>query len=236
MALLKLEDIILWEDDSLVVINKPAGISTLADRVADINIHDLAKKVYPGVQVCHRLDKDTSGALILAKDSESYKEISRQFESREIKKVYHAVVDGLHDFKDLKTSKSLYQTGRGKSRVSSRGKPSMTIFNTLTTYKYHTLIECLPVTGRTHQIRAHLRFVNAPIVGDLEYGGKSLFLSQLKKNYNLKKFTEELPLIKRMALHAFSIQFKAISGKILKIEAPYPKDFKVLIKNLEKYG
>jgi len=235
MAALKFETIVLWEDENLVAINKPAGISTLADRASEINILDLASRHYPEVHVCHRLDKDTSGVLILAKNQDSYKFMAQQFESRNIQKIYHAIVEGLHDFRDLQVMKSLYHTGRGKSRVSRMGKPSMTMVNTLNTFRFNTQVECIPVTGRTHQIRAHLQSIGAPIVGDQEYGGKDLYLSQLKKNYNLKKFTEELPLIKRMALHAFAIEFDLPEGKRIRIEAPYPKDFDVLLKNLEKY-
>jgi 23S rRNA pseudouridine955/2504/2580 synthase len=83
-----------------------------------------------------------------------------------------------------------------------------------------------------HQIRIHLSTLNASITGDEQYGGKPFFLSTLKRGFNLKKETEELPIIKRMALHAFSLTFKNLAGEEKTVEAPYPKDMRVLIKQL----
>jgi len=235
MAQIRFRNLIISEDENHIFLNKPAGISTLEDRFSPINILQMAKTEYPGCQICHRLDKETSGVLLVARNSDTYKFVSKLFEVRKVKKIYHAVVDGLHDFKNFRNDKSLQQTGRGKSRTSNIGKESTTIFTTLDTYRYHSLVECVPMTGRTHQIRAHLQSMDASILGDREYGGKDVFLSQLKKRFNLKKFTEELPLIKRMALHAFSIEFKGINGVNHKVTAQYPKDFAVLLKSLAKY-
>jgi 23S rRNA pseudouridine955/2504/2580 synthase len=97
----------------------------------------------------------------------------------------------------------------------------------------HTLVACTPVTGRMHQIRLHIAYLGAPITGDELYGGKPFFLSHVKKKFNLKKETEEEPLIKRMALHAFSLQFTDLSENTQCVEAGYPKDLAVLLKQLE---
>ena len=115
-----------------------------------------------------------------------------------------------------------------------QGKIAETIFNTLKVYKNHTLVECQPITGRMHQIRIHLTCLKAPIVSDELYGGSMLYLSSLKKKFNLKQQTEEQPLVKRVALHAFSLTFKLMDGSPLTINAPYPKDLEVLVKQLEK--
>lgn len=235
MAKLKFVDLVVHEDDNFFFILKPAGISTLEDRFSRSNILQMAREVNPDLQVCHRLDKDTSGLLVIAKNPGAYKYLSGLFEKRKVTKKYHAVVEGLHDFDNTQNTRPLHHTGRGKSKASRWGKESTTYFTTLDVFRMHTLVECRPITGRTHQIRAHLQTMGAPIVGDHEYGGKDLYLSQLKKNYNLKKFTEELPLIKRMALHAYSIEFQGIDGNKQHVEAPYPKDFSVLLKSLKKY-
>lgn len=97
----------------------------------------------------------------------------------------------------------------------------------------HTLVECRPVTGRMHQIRIHLTTLKAPITGDETYGGKPFFLSSVKRGFNLKKLTEEQPLVKRMALHAFALHFKDMEGRDHRIEAPYPKDFQALLRQME---
>ena len=92
----------------------------------------------------------------------------------------------------------------------------------------------MPVTGRMHQIRVHLSHKGYPIVGDPTYGGEDFYLSSYKRNYNLGKFDEEQPLIKRVALHAFAIQFEGLDGKEITVETKYPKDFRVLLKQMEK--
>jgi len=114
------------------------------------------------------------------------------------------------------------------------GKPAETVFNTLNTYKLHTLVSCMPITGRMHQIRIHLSSIKAAITGDEQYGGKPFFLSSVKKKFNLKKDTEELPLFRRVALHAHALAFTLINGESVEIIAPYPKDFHILIHQLEK--
>jgi 23S rRNA pseudouridine955/2504/2580 synthase len=94
----------------------------------------------------------------------------------------------------------------------------------------------MPITGRMHQIRIHLTCLKAPIVSDSMYGGPEIYLSDLKRNFHLKKDTEELPVMRRVALHAHSLSFKLMNGDPITVEAPYPKDFNVLVKTLEKYS
>lgn len=226
---------ILFENEDYVVINKPPFISTLSDRNDKINIISLAKEYTPDAQVCHRLDKETSGALAIAKSQEAYRHLSMQFENREVVKVYHAVVAGLHHFEEELVDKPILPLGHGVVKIDrAKGKPAETIFNTIKTFRNHTLVECLPVTGRMHQIRIHLTSLGTPIICDEQYGGEPLFVSSLKKNFKLKKDTEELPLIKRVALHAVELHFFGLKNEKISNIAPYPKDFDVLIKQLEK--
>lgn len=234
MATLKFEDLIIWENDNYIIINKPALISTLEDRNDQINILSLAKEYHSDAQVCHRLDKETTGALAIAKDPEAYRHLSIQFEDRKVGKTYHAISDGIHNFNNVVVEKSIQKLANGVVRVDSSGKEAKTVFDTLQAFAQHTLIACKPVTGRMHQIRVHLSSLDAPITGDQMYGGEPFFLSSVKKHYNLKRWTEEQPLIKRLALHAYSLGFKLLNGEDLVVEAPYPKDFKVLLKQLKK--
>jgi len=226
------KEAILFEDQDYILISKPPFISTLDDRHENINILALAKEIEPDAQVCHRLDKDTSGVLAIAKNPEAYRHLSMQFENREVSKVYHAVADGVHAFDDKLVDASILKLNDGTVKISREGKSAQTYFTTQVAYKNHTLIECRPITGRMHQIRIHLRLLKAPITGDDVYGGKPFYVSSVKRGFNLKKETEEKPLMKRMALHAFSLEFALLNGQTMKIEAPYPKDFQALVKQL----
>jgi 23S rRNA pseudouridine955/2504/2580 synthase len=228
------EDIILFENDDFVIVNKPPFLSTLEDRQEKVNLLALARDYIPTAQVCHRLDKETSGVLAIAKNPEAYRHLSIQFEQRQVMKIYHAVADGIHNFKDQVLDAPILKLPDGMVKISKReGKPAQTYFTSLDSFKAHTLIECRPVTGRMHQIRIHLAFLGAPITGDELYGGKPFFLSQVKRGFNLKKETEELPFLKRMALHAYALEFLDLTGSALKIQAPYYKDMAALLRQLE---
>jgi 23S rRNA pseudouridine955/2504/2580 synthase len=232
------KDLILFEDEEYLLINKPPYISTLEDRDATkTNILEMAREIYPDIKVCHRLDKETSGVLALAKTPEAYRHLSIQFEDRNVTKQYHAVVDGVHEFEGVDVYLPIYAGSDGIVKIDKqKGKIAETIFNTIEVFKKHTLVACYPITGRMHQIRIHLTCLKAPITCDSQYGGKPLYLSSLKKNFNLKQNTEELPLIQRVALHARSLEFKNSKEKTIFAEAPYPKDFEVLVKQLKKYS
>lgn len=232
------KDLIIFEDEEYLLINKPPYISTLEDRDATkTNILEMAREIYPDIKVCHRLDKETSGVLALAKTPEAYRHLSIQFEDRNVTKQYHAVVDGVHEFDGVDVYLPIYAGSDGIVKIDrQKGKIAETIFNTIEVFKKHTLVACFPITGRMHQIRIHLTCLKAPITCDGQYGGKPLYLSSLKKNFNLKHDTEEMPLIQRVALHARSLEFKNSEEKTIFAEAPYPKDFEVLVKQLKKYA
>ena len=235
MAKIQFKDLILYEDEDYIIINKPSHVATLDDRNDPFSIIELARSYVTDAQVGHRLDKETSGALALAKHPEAYRALALQFEHRRVKKIYHAVCEGIHNFQETLVDLPIYSNSRGTVRISHReGKPAQTVMNTLEAYKRHTLVQCQPVTGRTHQIRVHLASLHAPIVGDEQYGGTPFYLSSVKRNYNLKKDTEEQPLIKRVALHAQALEIELLQHKRVCIEAPYPKDFAVLLKQLAK--
>jgi len=236
MKIPKLQDLLIYEDDHIIVVNKPPFISSLDDREGgEINILRLAKQYHEDAQICHRLDKETSGAMIIAKDPETYRFVSMQFEHREVKKVYHAIVDGTHVFNELMIDLPILNAGKGNVMISRvEGKKAETYFQSIKYFKHYTLIEARPVTGRMHQIRIHLATQRASISGDDMYGGKPVFLSQIKRGYRPSKNEEEQPIMKRFALHSREVTFKIAENESRTFTAEYPKDFGVLLKLLEK--
>lgn len=225
---------ILFENEDYLLVDKPPYLSTLEDRNESINLLQLAREYEPEAQVCHRLDKDTSGVLAIARHKEAYRHLSLQFEHREVKKLYHAIVDGLVQFENQLVDAPILKQNDGTAKIDREGKHAQTYFTTLQCFKYHSLVQCQPVTGRMHQIRVHLASLKAPICGDEMYGGKPFYLSSVKRGFNLKKNTEEEPLVKRMALHAFSLSFLGLKGEKIEVSAPYAKDFAALLKQLSQ--
>ncbi len=238
MKPLKFQDLILQETEDYLIINKPPHVSALEDRdKTQQTILGLARNYCETAQLCHRLDKETSGILAIAKNPTAYRHLALQFEKRKVAKIYHAVTWGIHDFKGVKVELPIRILNKGIVKIDKfDGKPAETIFNTLKAYKSTSLVECRPITGRMHQIRIHLACLKASILADVQYGGKLFYLSQLKKKrFNLKRGTEEQPLIKRVALHAQALVFEELNGKTIQVEAPYPKDIRALLRQLENY-
>ncbi|TAF35022.1 MAG: RNA pseudouridine synthase [Cytophagales bacterium] len=228
---------IVFESDDYIVINKPSDVSSLDERLGtNTSVLRLGKAYHDDLQLCHRLDKETSGTLVAAKHPAAYRHLAMAFEHREVVKRYHAVCKGVHDFQETLIELPLSATTKGLAQIDfQNGKESATLVTTLKAYRRHTLVECEPITGRLHQIRVHLAAKKAPLVADTQYGGSHLFLSELKKRFNMKKFEEEQPLMKRVALHAFGIQFLGMKGELVNVETPYPKDLQALITQLNKY-
>jgi 23S rRNA pseudouridine955/2504/2580 synthase len=229
-------EIIIHEDDDLIIINKPAFISSLDERNAEsASIVSMAKKYCATASLCHRLDKETSGVLIIAKNQEAYREIAIQLENRNVGKLYHAVVADHAEFNELEVKLPLHTTAKGVAVVDyNKGKEAFTIFQSLKFFGHFTLVGCQPLSGRLHQIRVHLASQNFPIVGDELYGGKKPMLSSIKRKFKVGKWSNEEPMMKRVALHAYQIHFE-LKGEEHIYTAPYPKDFDVFLKLLEKY-
>ncbi len=236
----KFESLIIWENDDLIVVNKPAFLSTLDERTtagqeSGNSLLRLAKQYHNDAQLCHRIDKETSGLLLVAKNPETYRSISMLFEHRRIEKKYHAVIHGNQTFNDLMVDLPILNLGNKNVSIDrQKGKEAQTWFNSLEYFKHYTLVECRPVTGRMHQIRIHLATQRAAIVGDDLYGGKPVYLSQIKKGFTLGRDQEERPIIQRFALHARQLEFE-LNGETYSFEAPYPKDFSTLLKQLRRF-
>ncbi len=225
---------IIHETDNWLVINKPPYIPSLPERgkYTAESVIEWAKKKWEDAILCHRLDRETSGCLIIAKNADAYRHISIQFEKRRVKKLYHAIVDGKVRFHELWVDLPINTENVLKIRIDKQnGKSAQTLFNTLQNFNHFTLIECQPRTGRLHQIRVHLASQNAKIAGDLLYGSQIPKLSLIKRKFS----GEDTVLMPRFALHAREVEFEDLNGELCSFEAEYPKDFSVFLKLLNKY-
>lgn len=235
---LAFRDLIIFENDDLFIVNKPPMLATLDERTGTgSSLLRLLKADWPDAQICHRLDKETSGAVVIAKNPETYRHISIQFEKRKVDKLYHAIIQGIHHFEEKQVDLPILNLGKANVAIDRKeGKKAVTIFQSITYFKGYTLVACKPITGRMHQIRIHLASQKAVIAGDEMYGGSFPYLSEIKKGYRESSKEEEQPMIRRFALHARQIRFLGMNGEEIMVEAPYPKDFAVFLKMLEKFN
>lgn len=213
---------IIYEDDDILAVNKPAGIVVHGDSP---NLVEWLVKNYPQIKkigddserpgIVHRLDKDTSGVLLVAKNQKAFEYLKEQFQNKEIKKSYIALVDGI-----VKKDKGIIDLAIGKSKKDFRKKlaggkmigktrEATTEYKVIKRFLEHTLVEAYPKTGRTHQIRVHLKALGHPIVCDKLYGFK-----KAKCPFGLN----------RQFLHAGSLEFNLPSGGRIKLEAILPSD------------
>lgn len=254
---------VIYEDETLIAFDKPSGMLVAPDRWDKKRenlmglVHD---KMGHGVANVHRLDADTSGILLCTKEKGALDFVSGQFQSKTVRKVYHALCvgtpapelfvrkedprgtpppepladDEFYVDRDLVDDEE--QPGRMRT-VRKHGKPSQTIVKVLERFQGFTLVECRPVTGRTHQLRVHLQYSGLPILNDPFYGDgvTVLMLSQLKRGY--KGRSDEKPLIDRLALHASRLKVKhPVTKEVVEIMAPLPNEFEVALKYLRKFA
>lgn len=231
----QIKDLIVFEDDHLIALNKPYGIATLHERIGEgTSLIELLRSYNPDAQLCHRLDRETSGIILAAKNPEVYREMAIAFEHRKVKKLYLAIVHGRHYFDHTEVNFPLTVSSKGKAKVDKReGKEAQTVFTSIEQFGHFTLVECQPVTGRLHQIRIHLATQNAPIAADETYGGAFPYLSDVLRHYQKGRDREMRPMIQRIALHAYQISFRLFDNEYV-LKAPLHKDMEVFLKLLRK--
>jgi len=251
---------VLYHDERLLVVDKPAGILAIPDRYdpdAPVAASELSRE-WGRLWAVHRIDKDTSGVLVYARDAESHRALNTAFGTHAVKKTYRALVRGVPEWDESACDLALLADGDRLHRTiidARRGKLSRTVFRVLDRYAARgtfpgaALVEALPETGRTHQIRVHLAALGFPCLCDPLYGdGKPLLLSKFKRRWKGDEL-EERPLLARAALHALAIEFAHPAGAeaaaaaaapggsgaaALRVEAPLPKDMRASMAQLGK--
>jgi len=240
---------ILYDDDDIIVINKSPGVvvhpgagnyeKTIVNGLIfkyKNNLSSVGGKLRPGI--VHRIDKDTSGAIVVAKNDVAHINLSEQFSSHTIKRVYEALVWGSLKPQNGKISEKISRSVKNRQLMAVRrekGKISITNYKTLKIFQNLnlpkiSLIECSLETGRTHQIRVHMNFKGNSILGDKSYGKSKRKFKEIDINIEKK-----INNFNRQALHAKSLGFiHPKTGKEIYFEAEKPKDFSALIKNLKK--
>ena len=244
---IKMDLDIIYEDDTIVIINKPVGLvvhpgngnpsNTLVNGL--VNHFDLLSDINGSTRpgIVHRLDADTSGIIVVAKNNNAHKSLSVQFEKRKVFKTYFAITWGKWKEKAGTIDMPINRNKKDPTKFSvfETGKKSITRFEVKKSYRHLSLVEFYPETGRTHQIRVHSSFKGNPIFGDKKYGGAETktrgFLPELNKIYK-----RMLGNFRGHALHAESIEFThPKTNKLVSFNSSLPSQFQNLVNSIEKY-
>jgi tRNA pseudouridine32 synthase / 23S rRNA pseudouridine746 synthase len=229
----EINSLILYSDDQIVIVNKPAGLLSIPDGYDPTlpSLSGIMRKELGEIWIVHRLDKDTSGAILFARTAEVHRDLNIQFTAHKVQKIYHALVEGSPAWTDQSVSSPLKVNGDRRHRTVvnyKQGKPAKTEFTVIEKFEGVSLIAGRPKTGYTHQIRVHLSSIGYPILVDHLY------------NHRYKTSSAGEPpkreaecWINRLALHAFQLTFQNLITNIkFTIQAPYPDDFQIALERL----
>jgi 23S rRNA pseudouridine1911/1915/1917 synthase len=230
---------IVFEDEAILVVNKPSGLivhpgagNANHTLVNALLYHEPSLSQLPRAGIVHRLDKETTGLLVIAKTNQSLTHISRQIQARSMRRGYLALVQGhLISGGEITTAYGRHPKNRLKMAVLQQGREAITRFSLKKQYQDYTLLDVQLMTGRTHQIRVHMAHINHPIVGDPLYGGRIRFPKMADET-----LLDQLKAFQRQALHAISLTLQhPTSHEILSFEAPLPEDFAMLLLALDAH-
>lgn len=241
---------IIWSDENYVAILKPAGLAAIPARGDESSaFDDLALQLNlprvgsadPRLRVVHRIDKETSGVMLFAKNRPAQRHVSEQFQNNRVGKEYLALVAGspMEERGEIDEAIARHPTSPKRMAVSKHGRPAQTEWEVADRFRGLTLLRVRPKTGKTHQIRVHLQSVGMPLAIDSLYnprGTGRLMLSEIKRDYRAKPTEEERPLIERLTLHAEKLRFQNVNGKEIELVVELPKDFRAALNMLRKYG
>jgi 23S rRNA pseudouridine1911/1915/1917 synthase len=230
---------IILQTADFIAVNKPSGLLSIPDRLGkDISLKQVLIGKYESIYTVHRLDKDTSGIILFARTEESHKQLSQLFEGREMEKYYLGLVYGqlMSNAGSIDAPIMEHPGKTTKMMTHAKGKPSLTDYAVLESFKQYSWLQFRIHTGRTHQIRVHMHHLGHPIVCDELYGEpKPLLLSSLKRNFKLSKTAEEeRPVLSRLALHSHRLKF-TLNGEAYDLQAEPPKDLRAVLQQLRKW-
>src|SRR5215831_16647001 len=231
---------VITENEFFIAINKPAGLLSIPDREGkDISLKQLLRQKYGQIFTIHRLDRETSGVIVFAKDEETHKYLSQAFEERQVEKYYLGMVSGkLSDNKKTIDAPIMeHPVKKGLMIIHKKGKVALTDYEVVEEFGKYSLLQFRIHTGRTHQIRVHMQQVGHPILCDELYGDPTpVYVSSFKNRFKLSKNEEsERPILSRLALHAARLKFTGSDGIEYDLEAPLPKDMRALLQQLRKH-
>ena len=235
-------DWLIYADDDIIIVNKPYDLLSIPDRhdTTKMSMQGQLKKRYDEVFTVHRLDRETSGIMVFARNAEAHRNLSMQFEARTSQKIYHAILDGTPAEHEGIINRSIgpHPTIAGKMMATTRGKASETHYRVLQQFRHFSLVEADIKTGRTHQIRVHFQSIGHPLAVDALYSPReALMLSEFKKKkFSLGKYVEEQPIMSRTTLHAARLTFEHPSTlERVHFEVAAPKDFLATLTQLGKW-
>ncbi len=233
---------IIFENNDFVALNKPSGLLSVPDRTQSAeSLKDILLKKYGQIYTVHRLDRGTSGVIVFAKSESFHQYLSVVFEERSVEKYYQGFVQGTMQEKKGSVNEPIaeHPAKNGRMVIFKKGKPSLTDYEVAEEFGLYSFLGFRIHTGRTHQIRVHLKHIGHPILCDELYGHEDpIYLSSFKRNFKHSKAEEEQerPLLSRLALHSQRLIFKDKSNQLHDLQAPLPKDFKALLQQLRKWG
>lgn len=228
---------VVFNHPDFIVIDKPSGLLSIPDRKGEeISLKVLLQQQYGTILTVHRIDKDTSGLIVFAKNEQAHQQLSTLFQTREITKQYLGIVHG-----SLLNPKGIIDVPikedvkvEGKMMTHANGKQAITHYELLDDYTSFSYVQFEILTGRTHQIRVHAQHLGNSIVCDKLYGdGQPIYLSSIKRKYKVSKYEEEQPFINRLGLHAWKLAF-TYQNEDFTFEADIPKVFKAFKQQLIK--
>jgi len=232
---------IIFENLQFVAVNKPAGMLSIPDRHDEtiISLYKLLEQQYQKLYIVHRLDKETSGIILFARDEVTHKYLCRLFEQRNIEKFYMGIIQGSLVNKSGIISEPIaeHPVHKGLMTINKKGKPSVTEYQVIKDFGLYSLVKFQIHSGRTHQIRVHMKYSGHPIACDELYGNpEPILLSSFKRKYKLSRHDEEeRPILSRLGLHSYQLIFIDASGKRHDLVAELPKDMRALLQQLQKH-